>query len=82
MLQTITISAKRQITIPSKLFEKFNLKKGEKLIVDEINGSISLTPAQMIVEDLAGSVSLPKRMQKKSMDEVIRIAKNEYFRSK
>jgi AbrB family looped-hinge helix DNA binding protein len=82
MLQTITISTKRQITIPSSLFEKLGLKQGDKMIVEQTDDSIQLTPAEKVVEDLAGSVRMPKRFAQKNIDEIIKIARDEYFSKK
>lgn len=81
-MQTITISAKRQITIPAELFRKLGLSRGDKMVIEDIDSSFRLTPAEKLVEDLAGSVNMPKRFQKKNIDEIVEIAKNEYFKNK
>lgn len=82
MSQTATITSKRQITIPSKLFKEIGLKEGEKIIVSEKDGDLVLTPAVKLVKKLAGSIKVPKKWKGKDIDEIIEEAKYEYFRSK
>lgn len=82
MTQTTTITSKKQLTIPSHLFNKAGLKIGQKLIVSEKNGTLILTPAEKLVENLAGSVPIPSKWRGKNADEIIEDSKNEYFKSK
>ncbi len=82
MQQYGTITSKNQITIPAKIAKKLNLKPGEKVKKKKKNGDIIITSAVALVEKLAGSVKLPKRWQGKDVDEVIELAKYEYFKKK
>lgn len=43
-METITISAKGQIVIPSRIRKKFGLKKGEKLAIIDEDGFIKMLP--------------------------------------
>jgi len=43
-MQSITISSKRQITIPAEIFRLLDLKEGQKLIVEIEGNRIILTP--------------------------------------
>lgn len=76
-----TITSKKQLTLPSKIFEKAGLKEGEKVIVSEENGRLIITPAEKLVEELAGSVSIPKHLRGKNLDQVIEQAKEAYFKT-
>jgi AbrB family looped-hinge helix DNA binding protein len=40
----VTISEKGQISIPASLRKRFGLEKGDKLVVEEIEGTIVLRP--------------------------------------
>lgn len=82
MQQIATITSKMQLTVPIGIARKVGLKTGEKVSVDEKEGKIIITPMRALVEELAGSLSLPKRWQGKTMDEIIKEAKEEYFKSK
>ncbi len=82
MSQLGTITSKNQITLPVKLVKKLNLKPGEKIVFSEENGKLVLTPAERLVEELAGSVPVPKKWQGKDINEIIDLAKDEYFRKK
>lgn len=81
MLQTVRITSKRQITIPALVYNKLRLKKGQRLIVQEKENKIIMEPEEALVEELAGSLSLPKRFQGKSIQQIIKQAKTEYFSS-
>lgn len=83
MIQVMaTITSKRQLTIPVKIFRKLGLQDGEKVQVSEENGSIKITSYLKLLDELAGSVKLPKRFKGLPIDEVIKRAKDEYFREK
>lgn len=81
MLQTVRITSKRQVTIPAVVFNKLGLKKGQQLIVQGEKNRIIMEPAEILVEQLAGSLSLPKRFQGKSVEQIVKQAKTEYFSS-
>lgn len=81
MSQMATITSKRQLTIPSKLFNKAGLQIGQKVIISEENGSLKMIPAERLVEELAGSVPIPKKWEGKSITWIKENAIKEYFRS-
>ena len=82
MTQLATITSKKQLTLPSKVFKKAGLRIGQKVIVSEENGHLLITPAEKLVEDLAGSVSIPIRLRGGDIDKVIELSKEKYFRNK
>lgn len=82
MSQMATITSKKQLTLPSALFKKAGFKVGQKVIVTEENGSLKLTSAERLVEELAGSVPIPKKWQGKALDQIIDEARDEYFKNK
>lgn len=82
MNQSATITSKMQFTIPMLIARKIGVKSGEKVDVAEKKGQIIITPLRKLVEDLAGSIKIPQELKGKDMDEVIRQAKENYFRTK
>lgn len=79
-IKIATITSKKQLTPPALLFEKAGLRVGQKVVVSEKNGSLTITPARKLVEELAGSLKMPKKWRGKSLDEIIEQSKQEYFR--
>lgn len=77
-----TITSKKQLTLPSKIFEKAGLKEGEKVIVSEENGSIKITPAVKLVEQLGGILKMPKKWKNKPLDQIIEESAKEYYEEK
>ena len=82
MTQIATITSKNQLTLPVQFVKKLNLKTGHKVVISEENGRLILTPAVKLVEELAGSVKIPKRLYAKNLDEVIKEAKRRHFMKK
>lgn len=82
MLGYATITSKKQLTLPAKFVKKLNLKTGQKVVVTENNGSLMLTPAEAIVEELAGSLSMSANWHGKDIDQIINQAKQKYFQDK
>lgn len=82
MNQFGTITSKNQLTLPAKFVRKLSLKPGEKVSISEENGRLLITPAVRLVEELAGSVKIPKRLQGKDLNEVIKEAKRRHFMKK
>lgn len=82
MSQMATITSKKQFTIPAVLFRKAGLSIGQKIVVSEENGRLILTPAEKLVEELAGSVPMLKKWKGKNIDWITEQAKNEYFEEK
>lgn len=81
MTQSATITSKRQLTLPSKLFKKAKLKIGQKVLISEDDGRLIITPSENLVEELAGSLSLPAKWRNKDTETIIEESKSEYFRS-
>lgn len=79
MPQLATITSKRQLTIPSKIFKKAGFKKGDMVIVKEEEGELRIKRAVDLVEELAGSVKVPEHLSGVDTDKAIRIAKGRYF---
>ena len=79
MIKLATITSKRQITIPVSLFRRLNLQQGDKVIISEDKGKLTLSPALQLVKQLAGSVKIPEKLKAKNAEEVIRTAKETYF---
>lgn len=82
MKQTATVTSKRQLTIPVAIFKKLDLKEGERVVVRRERGKITIQPAKNLVEKLAGSVTIPKKFRGLSIGKIIKLAKQEYFKSR
>ncbi|MGB9706585.1 MAG: AbrB/MazE/SpoVT family DNA-binding domain-containing protein [Microgenomates group bacterium] len=79
MLGTVSISSKRQVTIPAVIYKNLGLEKGQKLIVFTEKNKIVMEPAEFLIEKLAGSIIIPKRFRGKSLEKIIQEAKKSYF---
>lgn len=79
MIKTATITSKRQLTIPVSIFNELGLSKVRTMIIEKDNNSLVLTPVQGLVDKLSGSVTIPKKYQGLSMDEIIENSKTEHF---
>ncbi len=82
MTQLATITSKRQLTIPVAIFEKLGLKEGDRVLVKKEAGRMTIQPAKNLVEELAGSVSVPKKYQGMPIEKLIKLAKEDYFKEK
>ncbi|OGY30476.1 MAG: hypothetical protein A3F35_03505 [Candidatus Woykebacteria bacterium RIFCSPHIGHO2_12_FULL_45_10] len=82
MNKTATITGKRQITIPIKLFKAANLDKSRKVLVSERQGEIVITSLLSKVEKLAGSLKMPERWKGKDLEAIIEESTLEYFRDR
>ena len=82
MLQTVKISSKTQITIPVDIFNYLALNEGDRLIVNIDEGKIVMEKSQKILDEMAGSLYLPKKYKDKPLDFIIRDSKREYFATK
>lgn len=80
MNQIATVTSKMQLTLPVVIYKKAGIKKGQKVLVSEENGKIIITPARRLVEELAGSLSLPEKWKGKGIEQVIETAKSDYFK--
>jgi len=81
MSQMATITSKMQLTLPVSVARKVGLKSGQKVSVSEKNGQIIITPAEKLVEELAGSLKYLKKKGNKTLNEIIEESKNIYFTS-
>jgi bifunctional DNA-binding transcriptional regulator/antitoxin component of YhaV-PrlF toxin-antitoxin module len=79
MNKVSTITAKRQLTIPAKLFRKLGFKIGQKVIFHEEKGKLVVESATDILDRLQGSVKIPERFKGMEVDEIIQKATTEYF---
>ena len=77
-----TITSKRQLTIPSKIFKKAGFSDGDKVVISEEKGSLKIVPTQKLLNELEGSIPVPKKFQNKGIDEIIELAKKDYFSKK
>lgn len=82
MSKVATVTSKKQLTLPSEIFSKAGLKVGQKVLVSEENGRVIITPTEKLVNELAGSVSIPEKWKGKSTQDIIELARNEYYREK
>lgn len=55
------------------------LKIGQKVLVSEDNGNLLITPAEKLVEELAGILTMPQKWKNKNLDQIIEDSKKEYF---
>lgn len=82
MNKTATITGKRQITIPIKLFKAANLDKNKKVVISQEKNRLIITSAVSLVENLAGSLKMPASWQGKDLEEIIEQSKTDYFAKK
>jgi AbrB family looped-hinge helix DNA binding protein len=84
MFKTVRITSKRQISIPVNVFNSLGLKKGDSLLinVDFDNERIIMEKQEKILNQLAGSLKLPKKYKNKSLEQIVFDAKRNYFGSK
>lgn len=82
MNQIVTVTSKKQLTLPAALFKKAGFRVGQKVVVSEDNGRLLIAPAERLVEELAGSVPVPNKWRGKDVDEIVEEAKNEYLGKK
>lgn len=78
MTYTATLTGKQQLTVPIELFRHLNWEIGQKVVISENSGSLSIMAAKHLVDRLAGSVRAPKRFKGLSVEEIIKksIAEN------
>ncbi len=82
MTYTATVTSKRQITLPAKLFADFQIEPGDKLLINR-HGQVLVMQKQLdLVKQLAGSVRVPAAYRKLSFDQMIKQAKADFFANK
>jgi len=79
-MKTLTITSKNQVTIPSSFSKEMKLKKGQLLVIEKRLNSLILTPAELMVKKLSGSVKVSKKIR--DMDKIITQAKKKHFAKK
>ncbi|MEM3550468.1 MAG: AbrB/MazE/SpoVT family DNA-binding domain-containing protein [Candidatus Bathyarchaeia archaeon] len=50
MVETVTVTSKGQITIPSKMREELNITEGEKLLIIREGNAIKIVPVPKLSE--------------------------------
>lgn len=81
MAYIVTISSKRQFTIPADLCRRVGLARGDKVVIEERDGELRIKSALDLVNRLAGSVSVSPKSDKVDLDQTIAQAKKTYFDS-
>lgn len=82
MNRSATITSKMQFTIPIIIAKSVGIKSGQKVNVTVQEGQIIITPLKKLVENMAGSIKIPKQLQGQDIDKAIKQAKLNYFKSK
>lgn len=82
MTYIATITSRGQVTIPSDVFRKTLLRKGEKVILSVDGEQIRMQSAAELIKELAGSVKVPARLRGRDVDEIIEEAKRNHFQKK
>ena len=76
MSLTATITSKRQITIPVKIFNKVGYAKGDRVIFTKQDDTLVIRKAENLVDELCGSFDIPEDQKDVDFDEAIRKAKS------
>lgn len=82
MQQLVTITSKRQFTIPATIYRQLGFQDGQKVLVSIDHNSMKVESAADLVNRLAGSVELPSRYRGMTMDTIIQKSKKDYFSGK
>ncbi len=69
-----------QLTIPINIARKVGIEAGEKIKITEYDGNIIITPVKRLIEELAGSLSVPEKWKNVDIEAIIHSAKSEYFK--
>jgi len=77
-----TVTSKRQLTIPVGISKKIGLSEGDKVLVREEKGQLIISPAYKLVNQIAGSVTIPEKLKGINPDQAITKAKEKYFKNK
>lgn len=82
MYKIATITSKKQITLPARLFKKAGFTNGQKVLVSEEDGKLIITSVIRLVEDLAGSVLIPQEWKNKTLEQITQESKTNYLKAK
>jgi AbrB family looped-hinge helix DNA binding protein len=74
-----TITSKRQLTIPAKIFRELKLSHGDKLIIENRNGELVIKKAKDVIKQLSGSVTVTQDKKGVNLDKAIKQAKQIHF---
>lgn len=69
-MSTSSITSKGQVTIPSEIRAKFQMQPGDKVMFEEKNGIIILTPMSDDIEALGGALANHTNGLKASLDDM------------
>lgn len=78
-LEIATITSKRQLTIPAKIFKNTALKEGQRVVIYEEDGILKIESGLSLLDRISGSLKTPKRFKNLTTDEIIKKAKKEHF---
>lgn len=72
-MSTATITSKGQLTLPKEVRDDLNLREGDRVSFEKVDGRYVLRPQNKSVMDLAGILHRPgeKSMSIEEMDEAI-----------
>ncbi|MEM3065050.1 MAG: AbrB/MazE/SpoVT family DNA-binding domain-containing protein [Candidatus Nitrosotenuis sp.] len=73
-----TVGERGQIVLPKKLRERFNLRPGKKVIVEERADSIILKPDQDPKAFVEEFVSVPRKVKKLGISDIKKVLEEEY----
>ncbi len=82
MTYTVTVTSKRQITLPVQLFSELGFEKGQKLQIKRQGRELVMSLELDELHQLMGSVKRPKKYAKLGVDEMISQAKENYWSEK
>ena len=82
MTYTVTVTSKRQITLPAKLFVELGFEKGQKLQIKRQGRELVMSLELDELHELMGSVKRPKKYARLEIDEMIDQAKEKYWNKK
>ncbi|WP_252176240.1 AbrB/MazE/SpoVT family DNA-binding domain-containing protein [Endozoicomonas sp. 4G] len=71
-MSTSSITSKGQVTIPSEIRAKLQLQPGDKVMFEEKNGMIVLTPMSDDIEALGGCLADHTNGKKATLDDMER----------
>lgn len=77
-----TITSKRQFTIPAAAFLALNLRVGQKVVVSSGDGVLKITPAEKLVNELAGSIKVPLKLRGVPFDVALKKALKKHYSKK
>lgn len=77
-MYTVTLSAKNQITLPKFLLDLIDAKSGIQFLISEEDKTLTMKPIKTsLVDELAGSMHVPKRLRGVPFEKIQEIAEHE-----